>query len=130
LEAREIGRLLPAERQDQMANNAQSFKAPQCKKRLQDMGAAAQKMGCSEFIRILAATSLAAAQNNSECALLSQHREACRHELDKFRAPVAAIGSEFHATFSRVNNLLWPGIACANDAFRPSYGASGRSAAS
>jgi len=49
LEKREIGRLQSAEPSDQMANSAQSFKAPQCKKRPQGMGAAAQRMGCSEF---------------------------------------------------------------------------------
>jgi hypothetical protein len=30
---------------------------------------------------------------------LCQHGEAFRHELDKFRAPVAAIEPEFHSKF-------------------------------
>src|SRR3984957_13981617 len=47
-----IGRPLPAQYPDQMANNAQSFKAPQCEKRPRRTGAAAQKVGCSEFARI------------------------------------------------------------------------------
>jgi hypothetical protein len=50
-----------------MANNAQSFKAPQCEKRPQRTGAAAQKVGCNEFARIRsvpAATSIASAQSS------------------------------------------------------------------
>ena len=39
-----IGWPKPAQYPDQMANNAQSFKAPQCEKRPQQTGAAAQKV--------------------------------------------------------------------------------------
>lgn len=43
-EEREIGRPISTELLDQMANSAQSFKAPQCEKGPQQTGAAAQKV--------------------------------------------------------------------------------------
>jgi hypothetical protein len=42
--------------------------------------------------------------------------EARRHELDKFREPVALVEAEFRSTLSR-ESLFWPAMACANEAF-------------
>jgi hypothetical protein len=62
-----------------MANNEQSFKAPQCEKRPQRTGAAAQKVGCNEFARIRsvpAATSIASAQSSFMRSPVSAKRAA------------------------------------------------------
>jgi hypothetical protein len=78
-----------------MANSAQSFKAPQCEKRPQQTGAAAQKVRCWLFTQIQsvpAATSSKLAQNSSTSSSVVAIGlgEARRHELDKFRERVAA----------------------------------------
>jgi hypothetical protein len=87
---------------DQMANSAQSFKAPQCEKRPRQTCAAAQKVRCGLFTQIQsvpAATSSASAQNSSTMAI--GLGEARRHELDKFREPVAAVEAEFRSTVTK-----------------------------
>jgi hypothetical protein len=89
-----------------MANSAQSFKAPQCEKRPQQTGAAAQKVSCSLFTRIQsvsAATSSVSVQNSStdSSVVAIGLGEAHRHELDKFRERVAVVEAEFHSTLSR-----------------------------
>jgi hypothetical protein len=99
-----------------MANSAQSFKAPQCEKRPQQTGAAAQKVSCRLFTRIQsvsAAASSASAQNSSThvSAAAIGLAEARRHELDKFRERVAFVEAEFRSTLSREKPfpacLLW-----------------------
>jgi hypothetical protein len=89
-----------------MANSAQSFKAPQCEKRPQQTGAAAQKVSCRLFTRIQsvsAATSSASVQNSSthSSVVAIGLGEAHRHELDKFRERVAVVEAEFRSTLSR-----------------------------
>jgi hypothetical protein len=106
-----------------MANNAQSFKAPQCEKRPQQTGTAAQKVSCRLFTRIqfVPATSSASAQNSFNAPLCRGYcfGKARRHELDKFREPVALVEAEFRSTLSR-ESLFWSATACANEAFGPS----------
>jgi hypothetical protein len=105
-----------------MANNAQSFKAPQCEKRPQQTGAAAQKVSCRVFTRIH--LSRPPPQRRRKTVLVQSSLaaialgEARRHELDKFREPVTRVETEFRSTSSREKNLFWPvAMARANDAF-------------
>jgi hypothetical protein len=89
-----------------MANSAQSFKAPQCEKRPQQTGAAAQKVRCWLFTQtqsVPAATSSKLAQNSSTSSSVVAIGlgEARRHELDKFRERVAAVETEFRSTLSK-----------------------------
>jgi len=94
-----------------MANSAQSFKAPQCKKRPQQTGCSCSKSEllviptnpvgpCRHLIRVRKTVSM----HSSVVAIgLVEPR---RHELDKFRERVARVEAEF-----------WPAMACANEAF-------------
>jgi hypothetical protein len=94
-----------------MANSAKSFKAPQCEKRPQQTGAAAQKVSRRVFARIqspgrhlIGVCELQFSMYSSLVAI--GLGEARRHELDKFRERVAVVEAE-----------LWPAMACANEAF-------------
>jgi hypothetical protein len=85
-----------------MANNAQSFKAPQCEKRAQWTDAAAQKVGCgtshqSGLYRRL--NRICARQFMGWPFRAVGLDEARRHELDKFRERVAVLGAEFRQPF-------------------------------
>jgi hypothetical protein len=99
-----------------MANSGQSFKAPQCEKRPRQTDAAAQKMRCRLFTQIQsvpAAASSTSAQNSStpSSVMATGLGEVRRHELDKFREPVAAVEAEFRSTVSKEKPfpacLLW-----------------------
>ena len=101
---------------DQMANSEQSFKVPQCEKRPRQTGAAAQKMHPWLFTQIQsvpAAASSKSAQNSStpSSVMATGLGEARRHELDKFREPVAVVEAEFRSTVSKEKPfpayLLW-----------------------
>ena len=99
----------PAEPQDQMANNAQSFKAPQCKKAARDNGCGCPKNGLpAKFARIAAAHSSTAAKTVRNTPL-SRHRQVRRHELDKFREPVALSEQNFAQLFLTSEQLS---LAC------------------
>jgi hypothetical protein len=99
-----------------MANNAQSFKAPQCEKRPQQTGAAAQKVSCRVFTRIHLSRPPPHRRRRKTVSVQSSLAaialgEARRHELDKFREPVTRVETEFRSTSSREKTfsglLLW-----------------------
>jgi hypothetical protein len=90
-----------------MANSAQSFKAPQCEKRLQQDGC-----GCSKSALLVIHTNPICPGRNLIEARAKQFDvsssvvaiglgEARRHELDKFRERVAAVETEFRSTLSK-----------------------------